>query len=98
MAFRVAVSGINAATAALDVTGNNIANSNTTGFKVSRAEFADIFAASNLGTAGDAVGQGVQLSRVAQQFTQANIAFTDNSLDMAVNGEGFFVVRDESGV
>jgi len=92
------VSGINAATAALDVTGNNIANSNTTGFKVSRAEFADIFAASNLGTAGDAVGQGVQLSRVAQQFTQANIAFTDNSLDMAVNGEGFFVVRDESGV
>ncbi len=98
MAFRVAVSGIKAATTALDVTGNNIANSNTTGFKVSRAEFADIFAASNLGTAGDAVGQGVQLSRVAQQFTQANIAFTDNSLDMAINGEGFFVVRDESGV
>lgn len=98
MAFRVAVSGIKAATTALNVTGNNIANSNTTGFKVSRAEFADIFAASNLGTAGDAVGQGVQLSRVAQQFTQANIAFTDNSLDMAINGEGFFVVRDESGV
>ena len=98
MAFRVAVSGIKAATTALDVTGNNIANANTTGFKVSRAEFADIFAASNLGTAGDAVGQGVQLARVAQQFTQANIGFTDNSLDMAINGEGFFVVRDASGV
>jgi len=97
MAFRIAVSGLRAATADLDVTGNNIANSNTTGFKVSRAQFADLYAASNLGTAQDATGQGVQLSAVAQQFTQGNVAFTDNNLDIAINGEGFFVVEDGNG-
>lgn len=97
MAFRIAVSGLRAATADLDVTGNNIANSNTTGFKVSRAQFADLYAASSLGTAKDATGQGVQLSAVAQQFTQGNVAFTDNSMDIAITGEGFFVVEDGNG-
>ncbi len=97
MAFRIAVSGIRAATADLDVTGNNIANANTSGFKASRAQFADVYAASNLGTSKDAIGQGVQLSKVAQQFTQGNVAFTDNSLDLAINGEGFFVVEDSEG-
>ncbi len=97
MAFRIAVSGIRAATADLDVTGNNIANANTSGFKSSRAQFADVYAASNLGTSKDAIGQGVQLAKVAQQFTQGNVAFTDNSLDLAINGEGFFVVEDSEG-
>lgn len=97
MAFRIAVSGIRAATADLDVTGNNIANANTSGFKASRAQFADVYAASNLGTSKDAIGQGVQLAKVAQQFTQGNVAFTDNSLDLAINGEGFFVVEDSEG-
>jgi flagellar hook protein FlgE len=97
MAFRIAVSGLKAATADLDTTGNNIANSNTTGFKASRAEFADVYAASNLGTSKDAIGQGVALSRVAQQFTQGNVTFTDNSLDLAINGEGFFVLEDGEG-
>lgn len=97
MAFRIAVSGLNAATAALDVAGNNIANSSTTGFKIARADFADVFATSNLGTTQDAIGQGVQLAAVTQQFTQGNIAFTDNSLDLAVNGQGFFVLQDPSG-
>ncbi len=94
MAFRIAVSGMKAATSDLDVTGNNIANSNTTGFKESRAQFADIYAVSNLGTTSDAIGQGVQLTAVAQQFTQGNITFTDNSLDLAINGTGFFVLDD----
>lgn len=94
MAFKIAISGIKSATTDLDVTGNNIANANTTGFKESRAEFADIYATSNLGTSKDAVGQGVQLAQVAQQFKQGNISFTDNSLDMAINGEGFFVMDD----
>lgn len=94
MAFRIAVSGMKAASSDLDVTGNNIANSNTTGFKESRAQFADIYAVSNLGTTSDAVGQGVQLTSIAQQFTQGNITFTDNSLDLAVNGTGFFVLDD----
>ncbi len=97
MAFRIAVSGIQAATADLDVTGNNIANSNTTGFKSSRAQFADLYAASDLGSTSDAVGQGVQLAAVAQQFTQGNVSFTDNSLDVAINGSGFFAVEDNNG-
>ena len=82
MAFRIAVSGLRAATADLDVTGNNIANANTTGFKQSRVQFADVYAVSNLGTSQDAIGQGVQLAAVAQQFNQGNIAFTDNNLDL----------------
>ena len=94
MAFRIAVSGLQAATADLDVTGNNIANNNTTGFKSSRAQFADVYAVSNLGSTSDAIGQGVQLSSVAQQFNQGNISFTDKSLDLAINGEGFFVLEE----
>ena len=74
MAFRIAVSGLRAASADLDVTGNNIANANTTGFKSSRTQFADVYAVSNLGTSQDAIGQGVQLAAVAQQFNQGNIA------------------------
>ena len=94
MAFRIAVSGIRAATADLDVTGNNIANNNTTGFKASRAQFADIYAVSNLGGSQQSIGQGVQLTAVAQQFNQGNVSFTDNNLDMAINGDGFFVLND----
>ncbi len=90
MAFKIAVSGLKAASTDLDVTGNNIANSNTVGFKESRAEFADVYAVSNLGSSQDAVGQGVQLAAVAQQFNQGNISFTDNPLDLAISGEGFF--------
>jgi flagellar hook protein FlgE len=97
MAFRIAISGLRAATADLDVTGNNIANTNTTGFKSSRAQFADVYAASSLGTSRDAIGQGVQLSAVAQQFNQGNVAFTDNNLDLAISGEGLFVLQDPSG-
>jgi flagellar hook protein FlgE len=94
MAFRIAVSGLRAATADLDVTGNNIANANTTGFKASRVQFADIYAVSNLGASQAAIGQGVQLSSVAQQFNQGNISFTDNNLDLAINGQGFFMLDD----
>lgn len=94
MAFRIAVSGLRAASADLDVTGNNIANANTTGFKASRTQFADVYAVSNLGTSQDAIGQGVQLAAVAQQFNQGNIAFTDNNLDLAISGDGFFVLDD----
>ena len=97
MAFRIAVSGLNAATASLDVAGNNIANASTTGFKSARAQFADVFATLNLGSTSDAIGQGVQLAAVSQQFTQGNIAFTNNSLDIAINGEDFFALEDTSG-
>lgn len=95
MAFDTAISGINAATADLGVIGNNIANSSTTGFKTSRAEFADVYASSLFGSGSTAVGQGVSLTDVAQEFTQGNISFTNNALDIAINGSGFFLLSDD---
>jgi len=93
MSFNISLSGLNAASSALDVASNNIANVGTNGYKESRAEFADIFAASSLGTSSNAVGAGVQLASVSQQFTQGNLNFTDNTLDLSVSGDGFFVMR-----
>jgi flagellar hook protein FlgE len=85
---------LNASSAELRVIGNNVANASTTGFKESRAEFADIFATSNLGVAANAIGTGVRVSSIAQQFTQGNIGFTDNNLDLAISGQGFFILND----
>ncbi|RJQ45338.1 MAG: flagellar hook protein FlgE [Gammaproteobacteria bacterium] len=98
MSFRTALSGLNSASADLGVISNNIANSSTTGFKSSRAEFADIYAASNIGTASNAIGSGVRLSSVAQQFAQGNVAFTNNALDLAINGQGFFRLSDNGTI
>ncbi len=95
MSFETALTGLNAAAADLDVTGNNIANSATVGFKSSRAEFADIFASSNLGVSQNAIGQGVRLSNIAQQFSQGQFSFTGNTLDLAINGTGFFRMSDQ---
>ena len=94
MSFETALTGLNAASQDLDVTGNNIANSGTTGFKSSRAEFADIFASAGAGTSGTAIGQGVRLSAVTQEFTQGQFNFTGNGLDLAINGNGFFRLDD----
>ncbi|MEZ5556298.1 flagellar hook protein FlgE [Haliea sp.] len=90
MAFDTAISGINAASADLNVISNNIANASTVGYKTSRAEFADVFATSLLGAGGNAIGKGVSLSAVTQEFGQGNISFTDNALDLAISGGGFF--------
>ena len=94
MAFDTSVSGILAASADLGIIGNNIANSSTAGFKSSQGEFTDIYAASLLGTPGTAIGQGVALNSVTQDFSQGNIEFTNNSLDLAINGQGFFTLSD----
>lgn len=94
MAFQTALSGLNAASGNLNVTGHNIANSSTTGFKKSRADFADVYAVSFGGVSKTATGSGVRLASVTQQFTQGNIDFTDNNLDLAISGEGFFVLND----
>jgi len=94
MTFNTALSGLKAASTHLDVTGNNIANTGTTGFKYSRAEFADLYASSMFGTGSNAVGSGVITADIAQQHTQGNISYTDNSLDLAVNGSGYFIVND----
>ncbi|MFP5344464.1 MAG: flagellar hook protein FlgE, partial [Gammaproteobacteria bacterium] len=98
MSFRTALSGLNSASADLGVISNNIANSSTTGFKSSRAEFADIYAASNIGTSSNAIGSGVRLASVAQQFSQGNVAFTNSALDLAINGQGFFRLSDNGTV
>ncbi len=98
MAFRLALSGLNAASADLAVTANNIANTSTTGFKGSRAQFAELFSVSATGVSSIQTGNGVRVSDVAQQFTQGNIDFTDNSLDLAVSGQGFFVLSDNGAL
>ncbi len=94
MPFAVALSGLNAASADLGVTANNVANVNTTGFKMSRAQFAEVFAVGTQSVSSSASGSGVRLSAIAQQFTQGNIDFTDNALDLAIGGEGFFVISE----
>ncbi|MDP3877123.1 MAG: flagellar hook protein FlgE [Methylobacter sp.] len=94
MGFATALSGLKAASTSLQVTGNNIANSQTTGFKESRAEFADVYASSIGGVAKTQPGSGVKVTEVAQQFNQGNIEATQNSLDLAVSGNGFFVLAD----
>ncbi len=94
MAFDTALSGLAAASGELSIIGNNIANSSTTGFKESRAVFADVYAVSGQGTAAIQIGSGVRLSDVQQQFTQGNIGFTNNALDLAINGNGFFTLND----
>ncbi len=96
MPFRIALSGLNAASTDLEVTGNNIANSATNGFKQSRAEFADVYASAIQDTT-NASGQGVRVSRVAQQFSQGTIDFTSNNLDLAISGQGFFVLESPDG-
>lgn len=97
MSFNIALSGLNAAQKDLDVTSNNIANVNTVGFKESRAEFVDVYAASLLASGKTKVGDGVLTADVAQQFSQGSIQFTNNALDLAVTGNGFFATVPELG-
>ena len=90
MSFNIALSGLNAAQKDLDVTSNNIANVNTIGFKESRAEFVDVYASSLLSGGKTKAGDGVLTAEVAQQFSQGSIQFTQNSLDLAITGTGFY--------
>jgi flagellar hook protein FlgE len=90
MGFQSGLSGLNASAKNLDIVGNNVANSNTVGFKISRAVFADVFASSLAGAGAANVGIGTKVAAVQQEFTQGNITVTNNPLDMAINGRGFF--------
>ncbi len=94
MSFGIALSGLNAAQTDLNVTANNIANSSTTGFKQSRSEFAELFAVSPVGVSRTQFGNGAKVAAVAQQFTQGNINTTNNSMDLAISGQGFFILSD----
>lgn len=98
MGFQQGLSGLNASAKALDVVGNNIANSGTVGFKGARGEFADVFAASLSGGGGSQVGVGTGLSNVTQQFTQGNITTSSNGLDLAINGGGFFRISNNGAI
>ncbi len=98
MPFRIALSGLNAAQSDLNVTANNVANVATTGFKGSRSEFADLFAVSLQGVSNTSSGNGVRVANVAQQFSQGNIEFTDSNLDLAVSGQGFFILSDDGAL
>lgn len=98
MSFNIALSGLSAATADLDTISNNIANANTTGFKRSRAEFGDVFLSTTYNSAATAIGNGVRVQRVAQQFTQGPIETTQNPLDLAINGNGFFTLSDNGAL
>ncbi|MFN3415159.1 MAG: flagellar hook protein FlgE [Caldimonas sp.] len=94
MGFQQGLSGLNASSKNLDVIGNNVANAGTFGAKTARAEFADMYAAAMNGAGATNIGIGVNLAAVAQQFTQGNITTTENPLDLAINGSGFFQVAD----
>jgi flagellar hook protein FlgE len=94
MTFDIALTGINAASAELDVISNNIANSATTGFKRSRAEFADVYALSTFGATNPATGQGVRVAGIRQEFAQGDTTFTNNNLDMSIEGQGLFRLTD----
>ena len=95
MSFNIALSGLNASQKHLDVTANNIANVNTIGFKGSRAEFADVYSSSVFANAKTTVGNGVQTAAVTQQFYQGALQTTNNALDLAIKGEGFFVTSGD---
>ncbi len=94
MSFQQGLSGLNATSKNLEVIGNNIANSNTFGAKSSRAEFSDMYASAMNGAGSSAIGIGVNLASVTQQFTQGNIVTSENPMDLAMNGGGFFQVTD----
>ncbi len=97
MGFQQGLSGLNASSKNLDIIGHNIANANTTGFKGSRGEFADIVASSIGAAGGSNAGIGVEVENVAQQFSQGNITITGNNLDVAINGGGFFALQQPDG-
>ena len=96
MSFQQGVSGLTASARNLEVIGNNVANASTVGAKVARAEFADVYARAISGGASS-IGLGVSQTAVTQQFSQGSFKSTDGPLDMAINGGGFFQLKDLSG-
>jgi len=96
--FSIALSGLTASSSDLSVTSNDIANANTIGFKSSRAEFGDVYAAGAVNLNTSISGEGVQQLVTAQQFTQGNISTTSSNLDLAISGDGFFTLKGSNGL
>lgn len=93
MSFFISLTGLNAAQTELSALSNNIANVNTSGFKRSRVEFADIVNRSPTQAANRVNGAGVAVAAVTQQFAQGGIQTTSSALDLAIGGPGFFLVK-----
>ena len=98
MAFQQGLYGLNAAARHLDTIGHNVANASTVGFKASRAEFADVYATTVYGVSNVSPGIGVEVGAIAQQFAQGAITTTNNSLDLGINGGGFFRMSDNGSI
>ena len=98
-ALWIAISGLNASSKELDVIGNNIANSNTMGFKTGKTYFANVLSQSLSGGSSGMmqIGQGVTVADVATQFSQGSLESTASGLDLAVDGSGFFIAQDSGG-
>ena len=90
------ISGLNANSLVMSVIGDNIANINTTSFKGNRASFANILSQSLGGSSGNDIGRGVQLWGISSSWSQGSIETTSSPTDLAINGKGFFTVRDET--
>ncbi len=90
------ISGLKANTSAMSVIGDNIANVDTTGFKVSKVSFSNVFSAS-LGQSSMQIGRGVTMSGVAANWNSGTVETTNNATDLAINGQGMFIVNDPAG-
>jgi flagellar hook protein FlgE len=95
-AFSIALTGLNAATTALNVVGNNLANLNTVGFKDVSTNFADLVSQA-IGQGTSQVGEGVSAPITKSQFLQGSIQLTSGAFDAAIEGNGFFVVQNSAG-
>ena len=91
------ISGLNAHQTALGVVGDNIANVNTIGFKASRSSFEDILSQSLSGGSNMQIGRGVKLGSVTAQFNQGSFQSTSSVTDLAIDGDGFFLLSDNNG-
>ena len=91
--FNIGITGLGASATSTSVISDNIANANTNGFKSSRAEFQDVLATSLKSVdGGDQLGTGTRLSHVKPLFTQGDISRTESVTDLAINGDGFFII------
>ena len=97
MSFQQGLSGLNSAAKQLDTIGNNVANASTVGFKESQTQFADMYAATIYSSAALQVGSGGRVAAIAQQFSQGNITSSNNPLDVAISGPGFYRMTDQNG-
>ena len=92
------ISGMNASGTALSVIGDNIANINTVGFKTSRISFGDVMSQTlTSGTNNSQVGRGVMMTDISPLFVQGSFESTPNALNIAIDGDGFFIAKDSSG-